>query len=260
MIPVPDERYEALERRLVTGQQGWQRSERTPSSEPAFKGTSQIEALVSLAEQLQAALPLQVDPAFAHRLEKRVLAHQTALRHSRTPRKGWHWSLVGLSPARSAVVLALCLLMMVIVMGTGVLLVAAQVEDPMNPLYMVKQWEQQVQVSFVSSPTDQAELHVQYARDQLATLGAFTDPSKATSYQEALTNFAQQVTLATQQITALPAGPDQDRLTRELAALHTEAHQTLHTLLRKLAVPERVLTTEELGQLGETVPTLTQAQ
>ena len=203
---------------------------------------------------------MQVDPAFARQLEKRVLARQAALQHSRTSQRSWHWSLVGFSPARSAVVLALCLVLVVIVMGTGVLLVVTQVEDPNNPLYAVKQWEQQVQVAFASAPADQAALHMQYARDQLGTLGAFTDPSQAASYQQTLANFAQQVTAAAQEINTLPAGPDQNRLTQELTTLHTEARQTLRTLLRKLAVPERVLTTEELGQLGDTVPSLTQAQ
>jgi hypothetical protein len=260
MTPVPDERYDALERRLVAGQHRRRYSERTILSQPAFKDTPEIEALVSLAQQLQAASPLQVDPAFAHRLEKRVLARHVALRRSQATHKGWHWSLFGFSPARSAVILALCLLIVVTVTSTGVLLVAAQVDDPTNPLYAVKHWEQQVQVSFASSSTDQAELHLHYARDQLATLGDFTDAPKAASYQQALTDFEQQITMATQQITALPAGPDQERLTRELAALQTDARQTLRQLLRQLAIPERVLTTDELGHLGDTVPVLTQVQ
>ena len=260
MTPVPDDQYEALERQLVAGQQRRQRSERTFSSGAVFKGTPEIEAMVNLAQQFQAASPLQVDPAFAHRLEKRVLARNIALRRSQTTRIGSHWSLFGFSPARSVVALALCLLIVVIVTSTGVLLAAAQVEDPNNPLYAVKHWEQQMQVSFASSSTDQAELHLQYARDQLATLGDFTNTSKASSYQRALANFAQQVTAAAQEINTLPAGPDQNRLTQELTALQTDARQTLRKLLRKLAVSERVLTTKELGQLGDTVPSLTQAQ
>ena len=101
---------------------------------------------------------------------------------------------------------------------------------------------------------------VHFARDQLTTLETFTDASHAPSYQKTLANFDQYMTLATQEIQALPAGPDQNRLTKELTTLQTDARQTLRKLLDKLGVPERVLTTAELGRLGETVSSLTQAQ
>lgn len=156
--------------------------------------------------------------------------------------------------------MALCLCILVISMSTGVLVVSAHVSDPNNPLYAVKRWEQQVQVSFASSSTDQAELHLQFARDQLTTLGTFTDTSHAPSYQKTLANFDQYMTLATQEIQALPAGANQNRLTRELATLQTDARQTLRGLLNELAVSERVLTTNELGRLGDTVSSLTKAE
>lgn len=260
MTPVPEEHYDQLERRMVDLHQARQRSDRTAPPEPALRVDPEIEALASLAQRLQAAASLQVDPAFARRLERRVLARQGALQRNRVTRRGWNWSLFGLSRARVAGVLALCLFILVIVMSTGVLVVAAQVSDPNNPLYAVKHWEQQVQVSLARSPTEQAELHLQFARDQLTSLGNFTDVAKAPSYQQVLANFDQHVTTAAQEIGALPAGPDHARLTKELATLQTEARQRLRELLSKLAVPERVLTTDELGRLGETVSALTQAQ
>lgn len=260
MTLLPEDLYDALERQLVEMQQRSQHSESPSSAQHALRNNSDIEALVSLAQQLQAAPPLQVDPAFALRLEKQILARNVALQRGRATRKAWHWSLFGFSRARSAVVLALCLCLLAIMMSTGVLVVSAQVSDPNNPLYAVKRWEQQVQVSFSSSPTDQAELHLHFARDQLTALGTLTDASQSSSYQQALANFDQHVTLATQEIQALPAGTDQSRLTKELAALHTDARQTLRKLLSQLVVPERLLTTTELGRLGDTVPSLTQAE
>ena len=260
MTPLPEDLYEELERHLVDVQQRSLRSENTSSSQHSSRNNPEIEALASLAQRLQTAPPLQVDPTFAHRLEKRVLARNEVLQGSRTTRKGWNWSVFGFSRARSAVVLALCLFIVVIITGTGVLVASAQVSDPSNPLYVVKRWEQQVQVSFASSSTNQAELHLQFAREQLTTLGTFTDASHAPSYQQALANFDQQMTLATQEIQALPAGANQNRLNRELAALQTDARQTLRGLLSELTVSERVLTTNELGRLGETVSSLTQAE
>ena len=260
MIPVPDDLPDELERQLVAVQQKRQRSDSISSSNHSLKATPEIEALANLAEQLQAALSLQVDPAFARRLERYLLAQNGALQRSRATRRGWNWSLFGFSRTRSTIVLARCLLMLVIVMGTGVLVVSAQVGDPNNPLYAVKLWEHQVQVSFVGSSADQVELHLKFARDQLTTLGNFTNASESSSYHQSLANFDRQVTTATQEIQALPAGTDQDRLTQELATLQTDARHTLHELLGKLAFPERLLTTDELGRLGDTIPSLTQAQ
>jgi hypothetical protein len=44
---------------------------------------------------------------------------------------------------------------------------AAHVSNPGNPLYTVKQWEQQVQLSLAHSPSDQAKVSTPIAHDQL---------------------------------------------------------------------------------------------
>ncbi|HEU5199157.1 MAG TPA: DUF5667 domain-containing protein, partial [Ktedonobacterales bacterium] len=264
MTPVPEDLHDELERHISNLQQTRQRSTKLPSTRPSSKRNSEIEhpeiaELGRLAQQLQAAPSLQVNPTFARRLEERLLARHAVLQQRRAKRAGWNWSVFGWSRPRSAVVLALSLLLVVTVIGAGLLVAANQVGDPNNPLYTVKRWEQQVQVSLAQSSTDQAELHLQFARDQLTTLGNLTDTSKSSSYQQALANFDQQVTAATQEINALPAGPDYDRLTGELTTLQTNARQTLRGLLGQLALSERLLTTNELGRLGDdTVPSLTQ--
>jgi len=260
MTPVPVELYDELEYYIAGLQQARQRPDNTLSSRQALGGTSEIAMLGKLAQQFQAAPPLQVDSAFARRLERRLLARNESLQRGRTTRKRWHWTMFGESRAHAVVVLALSLLIVVIVMTTSVLVVAGQIGDPTNPLYGVKRWEQQVQVSLANSPTDQAELHLHFARDQLTALENFTETSQASSYQEALADFDEQLTLAIQEIQALPAGTDQDRLHNELATLQMDARQTLRQLLSEITLPERLLTTGELGRLGDTVPSLLQVQ
>ena len=46
----------------------------------------------------------------------------------------------------------------------------------------------------------------------------------------------------------------------QLATLQADARHTLRGLLPQLALPERLLTTDELGRLGDTVPHLVSAE
>ncbi len=213
----------------------------------------EVDGLVALARRLQAAPALQVDPDFARRLERRILAGNTELRRRRTapgwvsPRSLWMHPVFGVAAV-------FCLL--VLLLGTGVLVVAAQVSNPNSPLYVVRQWEQHVRISLAGSPADQAEQDLQNARDRLNTLADLADPAHAESYRQALVDLDQQISNATQAINALPAGPDRDRLSSELATLKTDARHILRRLLSPLAWSERLVTTHELGRLGSTVPSL----
>src|SRR5260370_29139122 len=57
-------------------------------------------------------------------------------------------------------------------------------------------------------------------------------------------------------INALPARSYHNRLVSELAALEADARHILRSLLPQLALPERLVTTGELGRLGDNVPRL----
>ena len=160
--------------------------------------------------------------------------------------------------ARPVLTGALSLALLVLLLGSGILVAAAQVTNPTNPLYALKHWEQQVQVSLSGSLAGQAELNVQSARDWLNTLPGLADATHAGQYRQALENFDQQLSRATQTVDALPAGPDQARIGHDLATLQADARKMLHSLLLQLAVPEQQVTTDELERLGDTVPHLTQ--
>jgi len=121
---------------------------------------------------------------------------------------------------------------------------------------VLKRWEQHVQVSLANSPTAQAELDLQFARERLHSLSDLANPAHAEAYSQALADLDQQVISATSVISALPAGPEHERLNNELASLEFEAHHTLRGFLPLLDVPERLLTTDELGRLGDAIPHL----
>jgi hypothetical protein len=147
-------------------------------------------------------------------------------------------------------VLLLCSLL-----GTGMFALAAHVTNPSNPLYTVKKWEQQVQLSLARSPSDQAQVSLQIARDRLNTLpSAHGEP-----YRQAVADLNGQVDALERLLNTLPTGPDRQHLTNELATTKASARQVLRERLPHLSLPERLLTTDELGRLGDAVTQLDRA-
>lgn len=221
--------------------------------EPELERDPEIDELLVLAQQLQAAPQLQVDPDFAWQLERRMLRRHAELRIKQSEKKRSFFSLLHVHPAFGTI-LGLCLL--VLLLSTSILALAAQTSNPDNPLYAVKRWEQQFQISLASNAGDQAALDLQFARDRLNTIPYLTDPAHATAYRQALTDLDQQLSTAASAINALPAGSQSNQLTHELASLKLDAIHTLRSLLSQLTFPARLATTDELARLGESVPRL----
>lgn len=221
-----------------------------PSAQTSATDT-EVDEFVHLAHRFQSASPLKVDPDFARQLEQRVLMHNAALRLQQFQRRRSLPRLWGAHPF-FGVALSLCLLLFL--SGTGVLLVAAQVSNPDNPLYAVKRLEQNVQVSLANTSNNQAEMDLQSARNRLNTLAKLVDSAEV--YKKAIADLDQQINTASQAIHALPVGSRHDRLVGELAAFEANVRSTLRQLLPRLAVPERLVTTSELGRLGDNVPNL----
>lgn len=249
MKPLPERLNDRLEQREARSSYGegapdWLLSP-VPSQDP------EADELVALALRLQSAPPLQVDPDFAWQLEQRILTHNTVLRLEQ-PVRGWSFRRRMRAHPVFRVALSLCLLLLLL--GTGVLVAAAQVTNPNNPLYAVKRWEQQV--SLANSSEYQAEATLQFARDQLKTLINLAGTANTDTYRAALVELDQRISTAARVINAFPAGAAHERLASELAALKADARRTLRGLLSQLALSERLTTTGELGDLGDTVPRL----
>ncbi len=223
---------------------------------PAREHSWELEELVTLAQHLRSAPQVQVTPDFTRQLERR-LRRRYAERHlQQGSRRRSPLALLRARPLLGTV-LGLCVL--VCLLSTGVLALAAQVSDPGNPLYAIRRWEQQVQVQFSGNAADQAVLDLQFARDRLNTLSGLADPSHAGAYRQGLLDLDRQLAAARSAIKSLPAGSQHERLAGELAGLQSDAIRVLRGLLPRLALPECLATTEELGQLGDTVPMLTRA-
>jgi len=222
---------------------------------PAPERTPEIEDLVVLAQRLQSAPQLQVAPDFANQLERRLLRRHVELRLQSRKRRS-PFVLLRARPLLSAA-LGLCVLFCLL--STSLLAWAAQVSNPTNPLYALKRWEQHVQVQFASSPAAQATLDLQFAHEQLNALASLADPARAEAYHEGLLDLDQQLRSASSLIHGLPAGSQHDQLAGEFADLQARAIHELRGFLPRLDLPERLATTDALGRLGDTVPTLSHA-
>jgi len=249
--------FERLNEQLERGEMHLWHDEKRPDQLvlPAYtpSGDLEVDELVMVARRLQASTQVQADPVFANRLERRLLLHQASLRRERSA-PGWFFSHLWKAHPVFSVAFSLCLLLLVL--GTGVLVAAAQVSNPENPLYIVKHWEQHVQVSLANSPRSRAELDVQFAKDRLNTLAELANPAQADAYGQALVDFDQKVSIAGDAIQELPSEADRTRLSNELARLKADARQYLRAFLPQLNLDERLATTDELGRLGDVVPRL----
>jgi hypothetical protein len=250
--------YERLNERLERGDRerpwnGEKSPERLTLLAHALDRDPEIDELVMVARRLQSSPHLLADPDFADLLESRVLLRQASLRRKRPAHR---WSFPRLWGTHPVYGIALGFCLLILLLGTSVLVAAAQVSNPENPLYAVKRWEQHVQISLSSSSKSRAELDVQFARERLNTLAALANPAQADAYSQALKDFDQRLSTATSAIRGLSSASDREHLGSELATLEVDARQTLRKFLPQLALTERLLTTDELGRLGDTVPRL----
>jgi hypothetical protein len=216
-----------------------------------------IDALVALASHLQTAPSLEVRPDFARQLEKRLLSHHVALRcrpskgarQATRSRGSWFFA----RPLGAYISIAAVLLCSLV--GTSMLALAAGVTNASHPLYPVKRWEQQIQLSLARSPLDQAQVSQQIVHDRLNTLAN----GHREAYIQALADLGSQLHALAQTLDALPPGQDRKRLVHACEALKMRARRVLRDGLPKLSLSERLLTTNELRHLGDPVTQLNSA-
>lgn len=218
----------------------------------------ELYSLVSLARTFQAAPQIQPTATFSTQLERRLLRRNAELRLQHgTPRRmlsAW----VRFHPAWSGL---LGVLLSCLFLGSGFLAYAAQVKNPSNPFYNVRQWENTVKASLSNNPqTTIINNELQYAQEQLDSLSGLTDQSHHDDYDQALHTMDQHLNMASQDIAQLPAGTQHDQLMAKLATQKSLTISTLRGLLTHLAVTQEISTTNELGNLGDTIPVLHDAK
>lgn len=224
---------------------------------PTDQDDREIDELIALARRFQCASSLQVDNAFANWLERRMLRHHLEVQQKKQTTRSW-WFL---RPYRAhPAVAAICSLCVVLLLlGTSALAMAARTTNPSSPFYALKQLEQHLQYSFASSPADQVTLDMEFTRDRLNALFSVADQDHASDYMEALLDLNEQFTITATAINGLPISTQRSQLAGELSALESRARHELRGFLPTLNIVERLATTDELAHLGDSVPQLINA-
>jgi hypothetical protein len=225
---------------------------------------AEIETRLTAAKTVAALHEIDVPPAFAARLEARLRARARHLAQRNgheiavpRPRKRVRSQRVLLGRAwTTAVGIAAVVLLTCISAFT-----ASAQSLPGDPLYGLKQLEQQVTLAFASSPQDHAQLQISQLRSALNDLSAVVSERRQDeTIQEALGVVADRTRASQAAVAALPTGPDQAAAERDLVSTLAMEDQTLRGLLARLDWPLRLAFTQQLGALGDAIPTITRVQ
>lgn len=250
MKPQPQHHADQLEEMLSSLEQNVPEHSRSIVSDGV---DPEVRELVLLAQQFRASPSLMPDPAFAQRLERKVVAHTVRHAQAQRTQPKWGWLIGWNRIPRAQIVLGA--LIVCILASTGTLFaMAATVSNPDNPLYGIKVWEQHVQLSLAGSPQSQADVSLQIIHDRLNVIPGLTGTAHADAYRQALDDIKAQIDIVTGVINTLPASSDRQDVENKLAAAKSTTRHTLYGVLLHLPLTERLTTTTFLSQLGAPVP------
>jgi len=234
--------------------------------EPLPLASGEVAAGLAAARTLERLNELDVPPDFARRLElsirlrSRELARENDSSHADTrplrlsiprsprPRRlAMHRAWIAALGIAAALVLACA----------GILTVSAQ-SLPGDPLYGLKQATEQFQMNFSSSPQDRINAQIDQLHNTLADLNTVVSNRRSDeAIRVALNAIADNTKSAREAVASLPAGTDRDTAQQNLQHALDEEDQTLRSLLTQVDWPIKVAFTQQLGALGDPVPTVT---
>jgi hypothetical protein len=218
--------------------------------------TDEVAASLAAAEVLTQLREMAVPPKFAGYLELSLRARarnfgqqtSTALPVVRpvsragVPRS---WTAV---LGFAAVLLAACIS----------ILTASARSLPGDTLYGLKQAEYQLTLNFASGPQDRARAQIDQLRNALVDLRAVVTAGRADdAIRLALSSVAATTNASRGAVAALPAGAQRESAQRELDGVLAQEEQTVRHLLDQVDWPVRLACTQQLGALGDAVPTVT---
>lgn len=223
--------------------------------------SDEVLVRLAVAGMLTQYQDIDVPQAMAERIEKLVRAHirqqapasaptrlRSLIRHA-TPsgrrRRTWRTLLS---------VAALLLLLLCI--GT---FTAAAHTLPGDPLYGVKQAENQFALFFANSPSTRAENTIGQLRNALNDLQTVAAAGRDSGViQQTLDVVIAQTKSSQAAVAAVPAGPARDKARQDLASVLATEDQVLRALLDNVNWSTRVMFTLQLGVIGQAVPTIKQ--
>src|SRR5258706_4245496 len=129
---------------------------------------------------------------------------------------------------------------------------------PGDTLYGLKQAEYQFTLNFASGPQDRASAQIDQLRNALVDLRTVVTAGRADdAIRLALESVAAKTNDSRGAVAALPAGAEREAAQRELDGVLAQEEQTVRHLLDQVDWPVRLACTQQLGALGDAVPTVT---
>ena len=238
---------------------------------PWHPANDEDAALLAAAETIELLNDLEVPPALAARVEQRLRARLNSQQngHIRSSERNRHSRPVEPLPQqassrrrgllRSAWIAALSAAA-VLLLFLGVNRVAAN-SLPGDPLYGLKQIQQQMALSNASGPANRANVQITQLRSALADLESEVNSGRSDADVSAALQVVASDTQASQAaVNAVPASSEHDAVAQTLANVMQTEQDTLYRLLGNLHWSVRLAFTQQLGALGVQVPQVSQVK
>lgn len=226
---------------------------------PSNEVSDELRGRLAAAEMLARYQEIDVPLALAESIEKRVRVQIRQQARNSPParlhvfpqpvprRRNRHrlWK-----PLLSAAVLLLLLCI-----GT---LTAAASALPGDPLYGIKQAGNQFVLIFATSPSARAQNTIGQLHSALNDLEMVVKDGRSPAVmQQALNIVAAQTKAAQMAVATVPNGTLHDSAQQNLASALRGESQTLRGLLNKVSWSMRLAITQQLGAIGQAIPTIT---
>jgi len=221
----------------------------------------EFTASMAAAEALTQLDEIHIPHRFASSLEHSIRARV----HSLTEQNRWDIPPTqSRSPVRKrqffkrrAWVVLLRIAAVFIIAGVGVLAASAR-SLPGDALYSLNQAEKQFTLTFAGAPQNRATLQIDHLRNALDDLNTVVKVGRDDdSIRLALDTVAAKTNDSQEAVAALPVGSVRGEAQQALTSALAEEEHVLRQLLNSVDWPIRLAITQQLGSLGEPVPTVT---
>ncbi len=219
--------------------------------------TAEVAASLAAAEVLTQLREIAVPPAFAGYLELYLRARARSFGQQTSTalpvvRPG---SRAGVRRSWTAVLGCAAVLIVACIS----ILTASARSLPGDTLYGLKQAEYQLTLNFASGPQDRASAQIDQLRNALVDLRTVVTAGRADdAIRLALSSVAATTHASRGAVAALPAGAEREAAELDLDGVLAQEEQTLRHMLNQVDWPVRLACTQQLGALGDAVPTVTQ--
>jgi IPT/TIG domain len=219
----------------------------------------EIAAALAAAEALTQLREIDVPYEFAGHLEFTIRTHtrELAQQNSTTIQIVRPRSPAQHFPMRRAWLAVLGIAAVLMLACVGMLTASAQ-SLPGDTFYGLKQAENQFKITLASNPQDRISVQIEQVQSTLVDLSTVVNARRDDdAIRLALNSVAAKTKDSRGAVAALPASPEREAAQRELDGVLAREEQTLRHLLDNVDWPIRLAFTQQLGVLGDPVPTVT---